>query len=261
MIGKNEQQCRRLEFRAGSSASTYAQRTRESNRAIETGESSETRFVKKRRLSVLRTYVRSRYKRTATYAACEAGYWRASKLCRAREGYRDREPVWLGTNAYVYMIHTYIYIYIDIRALRIFVHNDTIYTCTDAASCQGVRVERAQRVQDNLMGNNHDTHRIAHTPPWPRSDCRNAGLYFLRMRTINHQLRTVLTHPTLPFSRIFLTLSFSFALFLLLFDTANWKRLGTETFANLALSVTSMMSTKFTKNLLELISKQTYTWC
>lgn len=155
----------------------------------------------------------------------------------------------------------YIHIYIDIRALRIFVHNDTIYTCTDAASCQGVRVERAQRVQDNLMGNNHDTHRIAHTPPWPRSDCRNAGLYFLRMRTINHQLRTVLTHPTLPFSRIFLTLSFSFALFLLLFDTANWKRLGTETFGNLALSVTSMMSTKFTKNLLELISKQTYTWC
>lgn len=113
------------------------------------------------------------------------------------------------------------------------------YTCTDAASCQGVRVERAQRVQDNLMGNNHDTHRIAHTPPWPRSDCRNAGLYFLRMRTINYQLRTVLTHPTLPFSRIFVTLSFSFVLFLLLFDTANWKRLGTETFGNLALSVTS----------------------
>lgn len=63
------------------------------------------------------------------------------------------------------------------------------YTCTCTRRwdlvCQGVRVERAQRVQDNLMGNNHDTHRIAHTPPWPRFDCRNAGLYFLRMRTID----------------------------------------------------------------------------
>lgn len=35
-------------FRTGSSASAHAQRTGESNRAMETGESSETRFVKKR---------------------------------------------------------------------------------------------------------------------------------------------------------------------------------------------------------------------
>lgn len=134
----------------------------------------------------------------------------------------------------LYTIHKYIHVYVH----YVYLYTVTRYTCTDAASCQGVRVERAQRVQDNLMGNNHDTHRIAHTPPWPRSDCRNAGLYFLRMRTINYQLGTVLTHPTLPFSRVFVTLSFSFVLFFsLLFDTANWKRLATETFRNLPLSV------------------------
>ena len=39
---------------------------------METGESSETCFVKKHRLSVLREYLRSRYKR-ALHAACRGG--------------------------------------------------------------------------------------------------------------------------------------------------------------------------------------------
>lgn len=112
-----------------------------------------------------------------------------------------------------------------------------VYLCTRVSTrswglvCQGVRVERAQRVQDNLMGNNHDTHRAAHTPPWPRSDCRNAGLYFLRMRTIDWQLRAELL-ARLPLRRFLASsLLFRFPLpssHYFSNDTADWERSGTE---------------------------------
>lgn len=54
----------------------------EPSRAMETGESSETCFVKKHRLSVLREYLRSRYKR-ALHAACRGGNGLLTRFCGA----------------------------------------------------------------------------------------------------------------------------------------------------------------------------------
>lgn len=75
------------------------------------------------------------------------------------------------------------------------------------------------------------THIEPRTPPWLCSDCRNAGLYFLRLRTIDYQLRTeLLVTPLLTlFSRLFVARSFSFAVFPPLFERHDWgTRLDTE---------------------------------
>ena len=69
----------------------------------------------------------------------------------------------------IYVHHVCIYTYIYIRASYIHIYTYIrirICICISwwwGFVCQGVRVEHAQRVQDNLMGNNHDTHRTAHT--------------------------------------------------------------------------------------------------
>lgn len=92
--------------------------------------------------------------------------------CRAREGYRDREPVWLGINACTcirYRRARRLYSYTSGWRCYIYVHAVRVSSCTARIRSRdrpsGVRVERARCARDNLMGNNHDIHRTAHTPP------------------------------------------------------------------------------------------------
>lgn len=91
------------------------------------------------------------------------------------------------------------------------------------------------------------THIEPRTPPWPCSDCRNAGLYFLRLRTIDYQLRTELL--VTPLLTLFSSLRCSFVFLRCLpsllfeYDTTDWGTVGyRNAFGNLGLSAVSAVS-------------------